>query len=269
MVILKEDVYSQIVDFILNYKDLAIQCEEDLEKKFPDVPLKTLKSIISKQGQNLTKTFYSRNHIKSKSILKEYHRRAKDDRTILEMSKDYKCPPMSICRMILNELYSKNDVKEILKNPDVIADPLLSANVYTCIFNDSQDGAIVDMVRYTVGEEYELKLKKLAREAGLIFYDEGDLRRDGFDKTPDLLLAVQSIYKNTIINWIESKASFGDCESHTRYLNDQLISYQNRFGNGIVIYWAGFHENILNKPKTNLIILDDFPSIDDFEKLTF
>lgn len=115
-----------------------------------------------------------------------------------------------------------------------------------------------------------MKLKKLARDAGLIFYDEGDLRRDGFDKTPDLLLAVQTMYKNKIINWIESKASFGDCDSHAKYLNDQLQSYYNRFGSGIVVYWAGFHESILSKSnKTNLIILDDFPATDEFEKLTF
>lgn len=53
----------------------------------------------------------------------------KDDRTILEMSKEYKCPPMSMCRMILNEIYSKPEVKEILKEPDIISDPLLSANI--------------------------------------------------------------------------------------------------------------------------------------------
>lgn len=47
------------------------------------------------------------------------------------------------------------------------------------------------MIRYAVGEEYEVKLKQLARDAGLSFYDEGDLRRQGFDKTPDLLLAIQ------------------------------------------------------------------------------
>lgn len=124
------------------------------------------------------------------------------------------------------------------------------------------------MVRYTVGEEYEVKLKQMARDAGLSFYDEGDLRRDGFDKTPDLLLAIQCLYKNNVINWIESKASFGDFESHERYLKDQLTSYNNRFGAGIVIYWFGFHEEILNSNKSNfIIILDDFPH--DFEKLTF
>lgn len=193
----------------------------------------------------------------------------KDERTLLQMAIEMRCPPMSLCRMILNEKYSKTEVKEMLRDPDLIPDPYLSSNVYTCVFSDNQDGIIIDMVRYTVGEEYEVKLKQLAREAGLIFYDEGDLRRVGFDKTVDLLLAVQCIYKNTIINWIESKASFGDLESHSKYLNDQLISYSNRFGSGIIIYWFGFHEGILNKTNNNLIVLDDFPSADEFQKLIF
>lgn len=124
-----------------------------------------------------------------------------------------------------------------------------------------QDGVIIDMVRYSIGEEYEVKLKAMARDAGLTFYDEGDLRRDGFDKTPDLLLAVQSLYKNTIINWIESKASFGDYETHAKYFKDQLSCYENRFGSGIVIYWFGFQEEILNiKHNNNLIVLDGFPA---------
>lgn len=116
------------------------------------------------------------------------------------------------------------------------------------------------MVRYSIGEEYETKLKKMARNAGLTFYDEGDLRRDGFDKTPDLLLAVQCLYKNTIINWIESKASFGDCDTHTKYLKEQLKCYENRFGSGIVIYWFGFQAEVLDNKNSNLIILDDFPA---------
>jgi CDAN1-interacting nuclease 1 len=126
------------------------------------------------------------------------------------------------------------------------------------------------MLRYSIGEEYEVKLKKMARDAGLTFYDEGDLRRDGFDKTPDLLLAVQCLYKNTIISWIESKASFGDCDSHSKYLKDQLSCYENRFGSGIVIYWFGFQEEILNTKQNNLIVLDEFPSsehLTTFDKL--
>ena len=38
-------------------------------------------------------------------------------------------PPLAISRLILNEKYSKNEVKEMLRDPDLIPDPNLSANV--------------------------------------------------------------------------------------------------------------------------------------------
>jgi hypothetical protein len=38
-------------------------------------------------------------------------------------------PPTSLCRLILNEKYTKAEVKEMFKNPDIIPDPMLSANV--------------------------------------------------------------------------------------------------------------------------------------------
>ena len=71
MVIISELVYDKIVNYILNYKGLHIECEADLEREFPEIPLNALKSILSKQGQNLTKSFYSRNHLKSNAILRE------------------------------------------------------------------------------------------------------------------------------------------------------------------------------------------------------
>jgi len=205
------------------------------------------------------KQLYYKLSSRSAAILAEYKKRANNDRAILDLSIKMNFPPMGICRLILNEKYPKSDVKEMLRDPELIPDPILSANVFTCIFNDIQDGVIIDMVRYTIGEEYEVKLKQMARERGLTFYDEGDLRRDGFDKTPDLLLAVQCIYKNRIINWIESKALFGDTETHAKYVRDQLTCYENRFGAGIVIYWFGFQEQILDYNNYNLIVLDHFP----------
>ncbi len=44
----------------------------------------------------------------------------------------------------------------------------------TCIFNDGQDGPIYYVIRYNIVEEYEVKLKSLARNSVLAFNDEGD-----------------------------------------------------------------------------------------------
>lgn len=49
--------------------------------------------------------------------------------SILNIARELKVPPGSVARMILNEKYSKNEVKVMWKNPDLIPDPMLGANV--------------------------------------------------------------------------------------------------------------------------------------------
>lgn len=68
----------------------------------------------------------------------------------------------------------------------------------------------------------------LVRSASL-HLDEHDLRARGYDKTPDFKLEVPIAVGSYIVNWIESKASFGDVQSHNKYLEEQFWSYQNRY----------------------------------------
>lgn len=47
----------------------------------------------------------------------------------MDLSIELNYPPLGVCRIILNEKYSKTEVKEMLRDPDIIPDPMLSANV--------------------------------------------------------------------------------------------------------------------------------------------
>lgn len=144
--------------------------------------------------------------------------------------------PIALCRLLLQEKYELKQrplISRLLKHPHLISDSRLAANVQQCIYSDNQEGPITDLRRRIIGEEYELKLKRLAKEAGIHFYDEQDLRRMGYDKTPDIKLILPFIYKGLVVNWIESKANFGDPKSHKWNIQQQLLSYCNRSVLGI------------------------------------
>lgn len=106
----------------------------------------------------------------------------------------------------------------------------------------------------TVGSEYETILSKQLDEKKISYLDEKKLRLLGYDKTPDFKLDIPignsacfasrcriacSIEVNAdfifftgiegrVVNWIESKATFGDEDTHKNYLNEQLTCYFNR-----------------------------------------
>lgn len=54
------------------------------------------------------------------------------------------------------------------------------------------------------------------------YMDEAAMRKAGYDKTPDIKLEVPFAVNNRVINWIESKALFGDEEVHADYLKNQV-----------------------------------------------
>lgn len=77
----------------------------------------------------LLAAFFNRFASNNSLQLCRYEKRAINDRAIMDLAIQMNFPPIGICRMILNEKYSKADVKEMLRDPDLIPDPMLSANV--------------------------------------------------------------------------------------------------------------------------------------------
>lgn len=65
-------------------------------------------------------------------------------------------------------------------------------------------------------------------QLGLAFRDEEYLRKYGYDKTPDVKLEVPIAIDGFIVNWVESKALFGDDIVHKEYMRTQYLSYWNR-----------------------------------------
>lgn len=170
-----------------------------------------------------------------------------DNGLLVRMACSEGISPIALCRLILQEKYElkqRQQVSRLLKQPQLITDSRLADNVQQCLYSDNQEGPITDLRRRIVGEEYELKLKQLAQKAGIHFYDEQDLRRMGYDKTPDIKMILPFLYKGTVVNWIESKANFGDPKNHKWNIQQQLQSYCNR----LISYQHQYTKNSPDKP---------------------
>lgn len=158
----------------------------------------------------------------------------------------------------------KQTISAWIKDPHLITDEILREQVLQCISYDVCYGPINDAIRHSVGLEFEIKLRNFVIDMKLPFLDENDLRKRGYDKTPDIKLEIPIAVRGHPVCWIESKASFGDLETHSEYLQGQYLSYWNRFGPGLVIYWFGFIDEIFDEMKRQgILTMDKFPILDD------
>lgn len=137
----------------------------------------------------------------------------------------------------------------------------LHADIYKCLDNDNVTSPYVEMIRRVTGIEYEAYLCRQLQVLGVAFQTENALRAAGFSKTPDVKLEVPISVRGRVVNWIDSKASFGDEYSHKNQAEQQFQRYVNRFGSGMVIYWFGFVDELNNHP--DVLLLDNFPSKDE------
>ncbi|XP_017481403.1 PREDICTED: uncharacterized protein C15orf41 homolog [Rhagoletis zephyria] len=267
--ILKAAEYASICSFIQQYQGLAIDCEMEMANRlFPDIERLTLKSILQTELATRMRAQHWHFEANAKKYLKSFEDQVDTHpgpTLLLKIACMEGMSPTTLCRIILLEKYKfehKSELSRLLKHPHLIEDPKLAANVAQCMCSDSQDGPLVDLRRRILGEEYEFKMKKMAKAVNMHYYDENDLRRLGYDKTPDIKMIVPFLYKGEVVNWIESKATFGDVKTHKWYIQQQLYSYSNRFGAGIVIYWLGYHEDtpLITDNNVGIIVLDDFPA---------
>jgi len=143
----------------------------------------------------------------------------------------------------------------------------LSLEVREAVECDPIYGPRSDKERHNIGIEYELLLEYTLKNMGIPFETEEQLRKRGTAKTPDVLLSCpiglkvrkkkpphpiqqspsripgnfekEDEYEWKIICWIDSKALFGDVDTHTNSVLPQVETYVHRFGPGLVLYWFG------------------------------
>lgn len=250
--------YNELLDSLICEEcDGTTESLLRIQHKFPQVSHSTLVSIYSQHCQMITRqTYHQHNNPDMISFYVQLYQdrvsKNEDTPTLIQIAKEAKLPPAVIARLVVEGLHgqasnqevSKSTVTQLLREPYLIEDPVLAYQVQLCTLQDVTYGPYAESIKHSVGNEYEFLLVQLLQERKISFLQEDDMRKKGYDKTPDTKLEVPIAWNGHIINWIESKASFGDAFSHGHYLKDQYLSYANRFGSGLVIYWHGFIDEL-------------------------
>ncbi|XP_015439682.1 PREDICTED: uncharacterized protein C15orf41 homolog [Dufourea novaeangliae] len=266
---MKPDTYNDIVTTIRKFRGLSKDCRNILKQKYSDIPANTLYSIQSLEMQHKMKVNHSKLFGNNKNYYDTYMEAVQNREPVgilLKMAKDIGAPPALLARNVLEKYcgkddpnVSRNEVSKLFKDTTLIQDKDLAYEVYLCILYDNLNGPIADAIGVSVGQEYELKLQNYLIERNLVFRNEQHLRLRGYDKTPDFKLEVPIAVNGFVINWIESKARFGNIEIHQKYIKEQFLSYWNRFGPGLVIYWFGYLDTLTEPSEKRFIIMDKFP----------
>ncbi|XP_013170608.1 PREDICTED: uncharacterized protein C15orf41 homolog isoform X2 [Papilio xuthus] len=261
-------LYNAIIDDFNKINTFNRKAENELRKKYKELPSPTIGSIISLLVQRSMKLSYRKSPVISSKYYELYEELMRDKNkadVILKLSESQGISPALLVRSLLQNVYSDSiQAKKYIKDTTLIENKDLSYQMFLGIMNDNQYGHYADVIKQSIGLEYELRLERKLRLMNITFSDENNLRSRGYDKTPDFKLDVPIAVDGFIVNWIESKAMFGDEENHSGYVKDQLTCYWNRFGPGLVIYWFGYLESLESTPEVNnmFILRTHFPPKD-------
>ena len=118
--------------------------------------------------------------------------------------------------------------------------------------------------QYERGLWGESKLFKWLDERGIEYRTEKDLRKQ-YEKTPDTLLRTPIEWDGSKKFWIESKATFGDPVEIRRHIKKQLEPYVHMFGDGLVVYWFGYTDDVDHREPEGVTIADANPFEDQGE----
>lgn len=154
----------------------------------------------------------------------KYLMRYQSGETLIEIAETVGVSPTQMARVVLEEHLGVKKGKEagqLLKNVGKIDDERLRVQVAAAVELDPHNGPYSDKVRQMIGVEYEFILQQKLLARSIPFMTEEDLRIRGDAKTPDALLTVTLLVHGRKVNWIDSKATFGDPESHAEYYASQ------------------------------------------------
>jgi hypothetical protein len=187
------------------------------------------------------------------------------------LAKQVQYPPYLFARLLVEVVLQvpRSKVSELMRQPASISDPLLRDAVAEALAADHDNSPANDEARHRVGVAYEQLLQARLVAQGLPFESEDELREQGLAKTPDVRLSIPvgvrdpKTHQWREVNWVDSKALFGDAHVWQQEHFAQLEGYVHRYGTGLVVYWCGFEAALLADPELaspDVAVRRDWPS---------
>lgn len=178
---------------------------------------------------------------------------------ILEIAHEWRFPPVLTGQLLLQELkLPRKRIWSCFLDPKNAPDDRLRREVEELLQHDTIYSPRGMELQRDRGRRGEARLYQWLEKHGITYRTENDLRGK-YAKTPDALLDRPIIFFGQKLQWIESKANFGDDVELRKNLKRQLAPYTELFGEGAVVYWYGFVDGAASPPG---ILLWDGPAIE-------
>ncbi len=173
--------------------------------------------------------------------------------SLLSIARRWNFPPILTGLLLFQENgLSKKQFWKYVREPESITDPRLKKEIVEITAADTIYSPEGNEVQHKRGKWGEAKLQEWLEEQELTYRSEEELRGK-YSKTPDCLLAEPIKLNGWTINWIESKASFGDRVEFRKNIRGQLAQYVEMFGPGVVVYWFGHVDDLECPPGVEII----------------
>ena len=187
-------MYETIINFIDQNEFGFDSTLKKLKNNFPNLRHDSLRSILTQKYQRIVKKTKSQQLLgtteKSKDLYRKFqlkHRQhhtegssnADGSTTIVDIAKRNKYSSALLAKIILIEhlnyggdAYDKQaekHVKELLKDTTLISDGKLAVEVWRACLEDENYGYTSDIIKASVGQEYERRLKRKLRKLGISY----------------------------------------------------------------------------------------------------
>ncbi len=179
--------------------------------------------------------------------------------SLVEIARKMNFPSTLTALMILEAQHiPRKQFWRYITDPTKVGDPKLRRELEEVSRADIIYSPEGSARQYERGRWGEAKLFEWLDARGIEYRTEKDLRKQ-YEKTPDTLLKKPIEWNGTKKFWIESKATFGDPVEIRRHIKKQLDPYLGMFGDGIVVYWFGYADDVDHREPEGVTIVDATP----------